>query len=97
MIISARASQCLASRGGGAKGEKQKKKQENRLFKSHKCGINQSGIKCSALLGQKIRNDETGRERVKKIMYCVPPSQKESNCKRSVTPDHAAHPKNPLP
>ena len=79
---------------GGCKG---KNKKENRLFKSHKCGINQSGIKCSALLGQKIRNDETGRERVKKIMYCVPPSQKESNCKRSVTPDHAARPKIPCP
>ena len=94
MIISARASQCLA-REGGVQSEKTKK--ENSLFKSHKYGINQSGIKCSALLGQKIRNDETGKERVKKIMYCVPPNQKESNCKRSATPDHAARPKNPLP
>ena len=58
--------------------QSEKTKKENSLFKSHKCGINQSGIKCSALLGQKIRNDETGRERVKKIMYCVPPSQKKA-------------------
>ena len=29
-------------------------------------------------------------------MYCVPPNQKESNYKRSVTPDHDACPKKSL-